>query len=198
MVELLQPSYSRRVVELMGRMQTAIQANRDFFVALARRAKPGEPLPYHPKMKITQAEYEELLAGVKTVTLIPVGSESLHVARVSRDVFRFAAAGALAPLDGLELDLAKNELRTPLGACALTDTVAPSPDQTTAGPWRGFRWKRSEGSVEGHDGSTVQLSLGRLEQEEGRGFLYYNATHIQAGTQTQNDLVVAKFSLARH
>jgi hypothetical protein len=80
---------------------------------LMKKAKPGEPLPYDPRMGLTQAEYAVLLAGMNKMRLQPVRQVTISIARETggRLALRSPAHPILA--DGFIFDERANSLSLP-------------------------------------------------------------------------------------
>ena len=53
--------YTDRANELMLKLQAAVATNQDWFLEHVKRAKPGEPLEYDPRLGLTKEAYAEYL-----------------------------------------------------------------------------------------------------------------------------------------
>lgn len=166
--EIMEFGQSPRVAELNKRKQDAILKDPLWWREHMKQQKPGETITYDPRMGITQAEYDELKALSGKTTLRKKADATIQVTRRG-DEYVFDGGEALPDLTGIEIDLAKQQVRTPFGTCDKQGNLT-MPDTTPAGGWTGVRWSQASA---GNDGKKVSLSMGRLKAS-GRGiFIYY-------------------------
>jgi len=186
--EIIELASPPRCQELTAKMRAAIQQDPEWWLAHAKTAQGG-PIPYHPKMGLTQAEYAEVLEFGNTMTAHRVAYATFHVTTADRQVFTFAAGPPLEELDGIEVDLAQDEVRTPFGTLSDREKItAEATRDSPTGAWNGMRWKfervEDENVVDPTKmtGAVVHFSLGQLVS--GEGILYYSARVLEAGEQT--------------
>jgi hypothetical protein len=53
-VDIMELVYPKRFQELSEKLATAIATNKEWWVAYAKDAKEGEPLPYNSKLGLTE------------------------------------------------------------------------------------------------------------------------------------------------
>jgi hypothetical protein len=78
-VEVLEMWSPPGLAVLTQRLQQAAQADPTWFQEQVRRAVPGQPLPYHPKLGLTESEYQEFLALSDSVQMKPVRTAHITV-----------------------------------------------------------------------------------------------------------------------
>ncbi len=171
-----------RLNELNARVQAALSSDPAWWAEYNRtNQQPGKPLPYHPKMGVTEAEYREMVALVEGVRLSPVRQAELTVRDEGNGRFVMNGGTALPELTGVVVDLANNRVDTPFGSTLTSAPIAPDArKQQATGPWKGMSWTREELQPQTRTGTVISFTLGRLQQS-GRGILYYEAGRVQGG-----------------
>lgn len=196
-VTVLVPGMSPECAELAMRLKAAMELHAEYFLEAVQKVPPGEPLPYDFRMGLTEEEYEILLKCSKSLEMIEVGSGNLLVSS-SEGVITLHGGGDLMELDGIQLDLKKDEVRTPIGTAG--DRSSISFEQTAdspTGPWSGFQWKLESGENIGNlqefSGKMINFSVG--QRAGGGNMIYYNATVIESGLKTTRILKVFYYNL---
>jgi hypothetical protein len=161
-MELAASAEHARIAE---KMQRAIQRDTAWFKSYVIRAKPGEPLAYHAKLGITEAEYDLLLHA--KMSLIDKGPVSIKLATDTQGNLEFSTDGLAAALNGVKLPQEQKSAETPYGHLAVFSEVSQDDARSATGRWKGVQWKK-EGVPE------VTLAIGR--RQSGDGILYYNVT----------------------
>jgi len=64
---------SPRQIELTHRVQLAISENYDWFLEFASKMEPGQPLPYHNNLGLTEMEYTEFQNLINDIDLVSSG-----------------------------------------------------------------------------------------------------------------------------
>lgn len=180
-VDAMDVAPAPRMAELAQKFQAAAQRDPQWFQQHVRSARPGEPLPYDAKLGLTREEYDEFLRLAGSMGLRKVAEAPLAVrAEGSRLVFDGGAG--MPDLTGVAIDLASDQLVTPLATVAGSREVHNDGAGAGIGPWDGRTWSLEELSEDGRDGKVVSLSVGRL-RESGRGVLYWQLRQVRGGQQ---------------
>lgn len=140
---------------------------------------PGEPLPYHPNMGLSQDEYGEMQRLFNEMVLTPTRTADLTVIQTDEG-FNLDGEPGLPGLSNISIDTDGATVRTPFAVLSGVERVSPSEDQTITGPWSGLSWWHEDINPATGDGVAVSFDLGRLE-ESGDGLLYYDARRIENG-----------------
>ncbi len=195
--EVLGMQVPPRLGQLMAKMQTAAAGDAQWFEAYVKEhGKPGEPLPYDPRLGLTEAEYRELVGLAEQMQLQPVAQTDLSFRR-ERDGRWVVDGGSGAPeLTGIVIDVARDQVETPLGVATQRRAVTPAPEQRAAGPWSGVQWTHSQADPSTRSGTVIAFALGRL-QEDGRGVLYYEARQVEGGQMRRQNQIVLRYNLPR-
>jgi hypothetical protein len=175
-VDAMEPDFSPRQVELSQRLAEAARKDPAWFREhLTKRAAPGEPLPYDPRLGLSKEEYDELnKLNARRPSLRKMGQATLTVSRRGPDVYVFDGGRTLPELTGIEVDLKRDVVRTPRGVAAERFEIKANPSQPSPpGPWSGVGWKLAvKGDANFVGAKIVQLTVGKAEQSN-RGVLYY-------------------------
>jgi hypothetical protein len=168
-----------RLSELTRRLQIAAQADPEWFKQHVRRAAPGEPMPFDPKMGLTETEYRELINLSESMEMRPASVETLEVE--STDVgWRFGSGTTLAPLRGLEIDTVRNEVQSTFGRLPAATPIKPGPAQRATGPWGGPQWKLESIDEWTATGTVATFAVGKHEST-GHTVIYFDAKRADKG-----------------
>jgi hypothetical protein len=167
---------------LTAKLQQAAQKQPEWWMDQLRKAKPGEPLPYHPRLGMTKAEYKELLSLGGAFTLRKIKMVRLSV---KRDGMRITFNGGeeLPDLKAVVVNLGTGAVTTPFGTAADWSRIEAGPDQKATGPWNGVEWKLERVNERTGLGTVVTFDLGRLRQT-GRGLLRYEVLQVNEQSRT--------------
>ena len=181
-VQIMEVAPPPRLTELSARLQAAVRRDSAWFVSHVRAARPGEPLPYDPRLGMTELEYREFLALSDSMRLRVAGEATLRVSAIPRG-WRIDADSSLPDLRAIEIDTVTGEVHTPMGTAGSATRITASERQRTTGPWDGLQWRREELSSLPVSGTSVTFALGRL-RDSGRVLLYYDARRVSNGALT--------------
>jgi hypothetical protein len=194
-VDAMDLAPSPRMVELSQKLQAAVRQNAEWFQEQVRNARPGEPVPYDARLGLTQAEYEEFLRLASSMELRKVAEAPL-VVRAEGSRLVFDGGTGMPDLTGVAIDLAADQLVTPLATVAGSREVHSDDAQAAMGPWDGRTWDLEEISADAREGRLVSLSVGRL-RESGRGVIYWQQRQVQGGRQTTRMMRILFFDAPR-
>ncbi|MBK8914300.1 MAG: hypothetical protein IPM64_06800 [Phycisphaerales bacterium] len=148
-------------------------------------ARTGQPAPYHPNMGVSPDEYDLFLRLSNEVRL---EKQSDAVVRITlRDgAYQLASMdGNLLDITGIQVDLARRILKTPVGEITDPEIMAAGADDQARnlGAWEGLRWRLQTGTPDGTNLTFVQFDLGRLVQSD-RIYLSMRSNRIESGNVT--------------
>jgi predicted methyltransferase len=178
-VDVMQMAAPAPHAELSNRFVEAIRRDREWFMAYVRAAPEGKPLPYHPRLGLTETEYREMLALTDSMRLRSVGSAPL-VVRATASGWRLDGDSTLSDLTNIEIDTTAGVVRTSFGEARGPTTEPATPRQKVTGPVDRLVWKRESFSNDMREGVSIEFSLGRL-QASGRTLLHYAARRLAGG-----------------
>jgi len=173
---------SQRLQEIAARIKESVNRDLQWYkdYVNANAGKSG-PLPYNYKFGVSEAEYNEFLESGTRLRMVKSGESTVDFKWISDSVVQISAAGELADLNGIEIDLANNRVKTLFGTLNIYSEINNANPNSPTGPWVGAQWKlenipTTSGSVPG-PGAVVKLALGRLTNS-GRGILYFNVKEV--------------------
>ena len=172
--DVMEFGQSPRVAELNKRKQDAIL--KDPLREHMKQQKPGEPITYDSRMGITQAEFDELKALSGKTTMRKKADATIAITSRNNGVLVFDGGQSLPDLTGVEIDLASDVVRMPLGVTGKHRAIT-MPDTSPGGSWTGIRW--SLGNAADQKSKNVSLAIGRLKAS-GRGILIYYVNNPDA------------------
>lgn len=194
-VDAMDVAPSPRMTELSQKLQAAVRQNAEWFQQQVRSARPGEPLPYDARLGLTRAEYEEFLRLAGSIELRKVAEAPL-VVRAEGTRLVFDGGTGMPDLTGVAIDLAADQLVTPLATVTGSREVHNDSARSGIGPWHGRTWAVEELSADAREGKLVSLSVGRL-RESGRGVIYWQQRQVQGGRQTMRMVRILFFDVPR-
>jgi hypothetical protein len=175
-VDVMELKPPARLAELTKQLQEAAKANPQWWLRMVKKAKPGEPLPYDPKMGLTKEEYAEFLRLGNEMVLNKARTATLRLTR-KEDRLTFEGGKDLPELNGVELDLKMNSVRTPFGIADQRSRITASDSQKATGPWDGIQWRLEKPDLQPDSLTTAKFALGR-QKSNGRGILYYDVRQV--------------------
>lgn len=198
-VDILTPGYSQRMQELSQKMLIAARSNPKWFEAYTQRYR--QPLPWHPNLGLTRAEYMEYLDSGKSTAYVVRQRAKLEFNRIgTMRAWRLHGWGLLQPLDGVVIDAEHNVTRAPKrGALPGKGIVAPT-DPTVSLDWRWYAvWKAIHqvgDATRGGKALILALHMGPLG--DGRTGLYWTERHINMGPGLNDEFLLLRFAGRGH
>ena len=186
-VDVLQPWSPPRLAVLTEKLQTAARADPAWFRAHAATAAPGTPLPYHPKLGLTESEYHEFLALADSVQMRSAATGSLHVESTPSG-WRISERSTIAALRGLQIDTLANVVRSSFGILGAADPIVPSDAQRATGRWGGPRWALEAVDASTITGAVATFAIGRLAAT-GQRVVYFDAKRAANGQITARESI---------
>jgi hypothetical protein len=181
-----------RMNELSQRLRNAARADPAWFQEHVRSAAPGEPLPYDPKLGLTEGEYREFLRLSDSVQMRPVRTETLVIEPIAAG-WRFGAATTVSALRGLEIDTVANQVRSSFGNLQIASPITASRAQRATGRWAGPRWTLEAVDSLTRTGTRAAFAVGKHEST-GRTVIYFNAQRVASGQLTTQESLFLRFA----
>jgi hypothetical protein len=196
-VDIMTEDFSPRQLELGNRMQQAVAKDPNWWLGMVKSAEPGKPLPYDHRMGLTRDEYAEFLKLAENIKSAKVGQAVLAIAEPREGVFVLRGKGSLSHLEGVEIDLTNDLVRTPFGIAKEKSDI-DAPKRTALGAWTGVQWKYETPDENGiiGTGTLIKLAVGILKGS-GRCVLYYRASRITSESVTGHHDVLVFDALRR-
>jgi hypothetical protein len=194
-VDIMELAASPRVDELTKKLQLAVAENQEWWQEYLQEHAEERPLPYHPNMGLSEAEYEEFLAQADELSVAKTGEATLQVRASVEGLLVLDGGEELPELTGLTFDLERNVLETPYGTT--TDYETLHPRKSALGSWDGVQWSLED--AESTDIATMtatvaKLALGTLK-ESGRQVLYYDVKRVEDGAAVEQITIILYYDL---
>lgn len=193
-VEILTPGYSQRMQELSQKLLIAARSRPQWFEAYTARYR--QPLPWHPNLGLTRAEYQEYMLGSKASAYVVRQRAKLTFTRIGNmAAWRLHGWGLLQPIDGMVIDAVHDVVRLPRrGALQGMGIVEPT-DRTVSLDWKWYAvWKavhQSGDATRGGKGLILALHMGPLG--DGNTGLYWTERHVNMGSALEDEFLLLRF-----
>ena len=193
--------------EVMKKMKFAIANNTGWYQEVLRGLKPGEPIPYHENLGVTNEEYNALMKSFESVKLGKMFSVPLKVSRVE-GLLKFEGGEDLHFLNQVTIDFDSRYVLIQGDSLLYRNTIRMDADNTTleAGAWKGYTWDKEEirrdGTLimdaeslditdnENLDISMYKCTVGKLDNN-GQCFLHIKAMVMKKGEiHTKQDIAL--------
>ncbi len=132
--------FTPEIRQLTDKLTENLQKNADWFDQYSSQLGPGERIPYHPNMGLTESQYQQLLGGEEQKRLTPSGGTRLSFTWRDDDVLKISGLPDEAPFDTLLYESVSDSLITSFGT--MTNSVLAKgklADDNTLG-WEGRLW----------------------------------------------------------
>lgn len=168
----------REVQTLSQKLQTAMQNDQEWFEAFIAENAEVRPLPYHPRMGLTEVEYQRFLELAEIVEMQQIGSVTLTIKRLEDGSVQLVSEGDSTPLNDVRLLPGKGFVETSYGELnEFSEIDQGNPDSPT-GRWVGSQWQKSERTSDTL--VAVKLAIGK-RTDHGDGIIYYDVKNFSAG-----------------
>ncbi|HTD65934.1 MAG TPA: hypothetical protein VK846_05320 [Candidatus Limnocylindria bacterium] len=161
-VEILTLQYTKRAEELTVKFSASARENRDWLLNYVKTAPQG-PLPYHPKLGLTEKEYAEYLSEVEKRTLV-VATNAQVLFRRDGDVVTVRDGAKNSPLAKLRLNIKSRELEASVGKLGQPKWNVNERTDTPLGFFEGYRWRYEKSDLDKMDITIVSRDILRLKK----------------------------------
>ncbi len=162
--------YTPEIRSLTDKLTENLEKNSEWFQQYSSQLAPGERIPYHPNMGLTESQYQQLLGGEEQKRLTPSGGTRLSFEWREDDVLRITGLPDEPPFDSLLYEGVSDSLLTNFGT--ITGSVAAKgqlADDTSLG-WEGRVWSTNRKDAKGQ--LSIVYVIGDLT-ETNRGVLIH-------------------------
>jgi len=182
---------------IVGKMKQAMKANEDWFFKTMKELKPGEPIPYHKNLGISEEEYAAFMEFSQSIKIDRIGAMELKIIRKDNSI-HFEPKDFGDYLKYLVIDLKEQRVRVDSLGLEYKGQITLDAKQTTlvAGPWAGYSWQLEEFKKDGKlisdpnkvvpaemgelDIKSIKVSVGRLDHSN-QCFLYLKSNIVHKG-----------------
>jgi hypothetical protein len=157
------PKPSEEVKRIGERFQTALKNNQEwmfYYIEEHSHLEPGENLPYHKNMGITETEYHEFLTGMENTEVVEKGPYELVVRKNEFGLNLSIPTASFFP--NIYFDYVGGGVETTFGYLEYLDRFEST---GIVGPIKGYTWELTERFELGTpSGKNLHLSIGELTQ----------------------------------
>jgi len=157
------PEPSEEVKQIGIRFQKAMNKNQEWmfdYIEEHTYLEPGENLPYHRNMGVTEAEYDQFLTGMKNTEVVEKGPFTLIVRKNEFGLNLSIPDTNFFP--NIYFDYVGGGVQTVFGYLEYIDQFEST---GIVGPVKGYTWELTEKfNMEAPSGKNLHLSIGELTQ----------------------------------
>jgi hypothetical protein len=162
-IELMTLQYTDRAQELALKLQAAVATNQDWFLEYIKKAKPGEPLDYDPRLGLTKEEYAEYLREAESRHLVSTGTRLPCIFRRKGDLLSLDIGDTNSPLNKIRLNTVTEELFASVGKVGMPIWRTSDNTNSPLGAYDGCSWEYEKDDLESYDVRIVKLDIWRLK-----------------------------------
>ncbi|WP_312792146.1 hypothetical protein [Sphingobacterium sp.] len=197
-VEILgAPSMNAAQAEILEKMKLSIKQHEEWFVKTMKELKPGEPIPYHSNLGISEQEYAVFMQFSEAVKMDKIGVVRLKILRKDNSIY-FEPVDFPQYLKELSIHLKDHTILVDSIALKYKSHRVMDSKNTTlaAGAWKGYSWEFEEISKDGKhmvdrdqidpseigalDIKSIKLTIGQLDHSN-QCFLYLKSDIVNKG-----------------
>ena len=177
------------------KVEVAARQDTKWFREYTLSAKPGAPLPYHEKLGLTKAEYDEYIKLWGQREFKAIGDEIVLLLRQrSEDQWVLTATGNASAISILSYSPKTDAFSSANGKLLRTDDIKADPD-SILGAWSGSEWKFEEETSLGK--TRENIAIGRFADNK-YGIVVYRFAEVSSeGTKLADKSLVIRFPLGK-
>lgn len=183
------------IEEYIAKVDKVRVSDPEWFVEYSKKALPGIPLPYHEKLGLSEAEYEEYLKlwDKREMKVLPQGELIVRLEKKG-DKWRIRATGQASDLTTMFYDPKADTFTTTSGVLKRIEDI-DADKRSILGAWTGKEWK-----MEIDDGFGItkeNLAVGKLS-DGSYGLLVYRIQEVSdSGRKLFDKSLVIRFAVKR-
>ena len=127
------------LTKYIEKIQSAARLDPRWFREHSKNSAPGVPLPFHEKLGVTKAEYDQYRKLWDRREFEDIQPVALRLEKASDGNWMIRATGEGFPISSLRYDVASNKLTSPNGELKRVDDIVGAKD-SSLGDWRGQEW----------------------------------------------------------
>jgi hypothetical protein len=147
--DLLSPATTPEAEAIGLKLQQAMAADPAWFQSYLQEAglEPGQLLPYHEKMGITEEEYAAVLEAAKSMGLKKLSDAYVSFAE-AQGRLTMHIEGVALPTYTFVFSSGGQEMKCTLGSSAAPTAINQKDESSPAGAWKGSQWVVTKGNPE--------------------------------------------------
>lgn len=177
-------------------VEEAAKKDPEWFIEQSKNSAPGVPLPYDPKLGLTEEQYKEYLEIWEKREFKAVEAVILRLTETGDKTWKITAAGAggANPISTLKYDAEKDEFVSPNGSLVRLEDVKADKN-SILGEWVGHEWRFEEETTLGK--TKENFAIGKTA-DGAFGMLVYRMQEVSsAGTPLYDKSLVIRFPMGK-
>lgn len=176
----------------VAKVEAAARKDPEWFTEYSSSSAPGTPLPFHEKLGLTQAEYDDYLALWRKREFRPLEEVLLLLRESPGGVWTLTATGNASQLSTLRFQNESGTFRSPNGELKRIEDIKAAAD-SILGEWTGPEWRFEEETSLGK--TKENISFGRFADGK-HGLVVYRLQDVSSeGTVLMDRSLVIRFAL---
>lgn len=176
----------------VAKVEAAARVDPDWFREYSTSSPPGTPLPYHEKLGLTRAEYDDYIALWRKREFRPMEDVMLLLRESTGGTWTLTATGEASMLSTLRYHVEADEFRSPNGKLDRIEDIDAHPD-SILGAWKGPEWRFEEETGLGQ--TKENIAFGKFADGK-HGLVVYRVQEISSeGTRLMDRSLVVRFAL---
>lgn len=180
------------LAKFVNKVEEAARSDPEWFREQTKKAPQGVPLPFDPKLGLTQQEYDEYLKLWDAREFKAVEAVVITLSEDSEGMWRITTANGAQAISTLKYDPKKDVFISPNGTMNRLEDVKAD-KRSILGEWTGHEWKFEEENE--FEKTKENFAIGKTA--DGKfGLLVYRMQAVTSeGTRLQDDSLVVRFAL---
>ncbi len=131
------------ISKYIQKVELAQRGDPTWFRTYSKEAKPGTPLPFHEKLGLTRAEYDDYIALWGKRDFKPVEEVVLLLRATSNNTWTLTGTGSASNLTTVRYLPKEDVFQSPNGILKRLDDIDADPE-SMLGAWTGKEWRFEE------------------------------------------------------
>ncbi|MDP0491676.1 MAG: hypothetical protein Q7Q71_11555 [Verrucomicrobiota bacterium JB023] len=180
----------------VDKVEKAAKADPEWFAEYSKSAAPGIPLPFHEKLGLTKAEYEDYLKlwDAREFKPLPQGELILRLEEKSDGKWMIRVTGRGTELTAIAYDAEEDVFRSMSGEMKRIEDINAD-KRSILGAWTGKEWKLEQEDAFGV--TKENIAVGKLA-DGSYGLLVYRLQEVSStGTRIFDKSLIIRFAIKR-
>jgi len=176
----------------VAKVEAAARQDPEWFREYSTSSSPGTPLPFHEKLGLPRAEYDDYIVLWRKREFRPIEEVMLLLRKSTGDNWSIIATGEAGSISTLRYQTESGNFRSPNGELVRIDDIKAEPD-SILGEWTGPEWRFEEETLLGQ--TKENFALGKFADGK-NGLIVYRLQEVSSeGTRLIDRSLVIRFAL---
>lgn len=179
--------YTPEIKSLTDKLAENLENNSEWFQQYSSQLAPGQKIPYHPNMGLTENQYQLLLGSEEQKRLTPTGGTRLAFSWRDDDVVSITGLPEEPPFDSLLYESVSDSLISSFGTMTKSVPARGKLSDDTSLAWSGRLWAKERSDESGK--LSILYVIGHLDEGE-RGVLIHEIKGVVNETVVEHHYMV--------